>query len=74
MTTTPSLSPALSVELEALAERACVAAGSDLSTMLASLQGLGIEAPPAALLAGWSLLDLDEGLPQAGADVEAVQA
>lgn len=54
----PPHTGSLSVELEALAQRACAAAGTDLEAALASVRTSETRTDaPEALHAGWRLLD-----------------
>jgi len=63
MITAPSPSVTLGAELEAFAERACAAAGTDLQAVMSVLHGADPADVPPALLAGWTLLDLHEPIP-----------
>ena len=58
MTERPPHTGSISVELEALAQRACAAAGTDLEAALDAVRvpGSGAGAPE-ALRVGWGLLD-----------------
>lgn len=58
MTERPPHTGSMSVELEALAQRACAAAGTDLEAALGAVTATepGGDAPE-ALRAGWGLLD-----------------
>ena len=63
MITTPSPAVTLDAELEAFAERACAAAGTDLQAVMDALHSADPADVPPALLAGWTLLDLREPIP-----------
>lgn len=58
MTERPPHTGSMSVELEALAQRACAAAGTDLEAALEAVTATESDVgAPEALRAGWGLLD-----------------